>query len=157
MASNATANAPGVRLLIPWAGLATALAWAISPIFIRAGLAEVPSPLLGVAIGLTTNVFIYGLLLWLRRDTWRGQSIPRQALLWQIGAAAFVALATWARWIALDTVPVATVSAIERLSIPVVILLSLFMLDQKHERVNWRLWLGGLLIVGGALILTLTG
>lgn len=139
---------------IPWAGLGTALVWAISPIFIRAGLEELPSPLLGVTIGVATNVVIYGVMLWLRRSEWRGQPIPRQTLLWQLAAAVFVALATWARWIALENVAVAVVTALSRISVPVVIILSLIMLDQEHERVNWRVWVGGMLIVGGVLILT---
>lgn len=144
------------KLQIPWAGLGTALVWAISPIFIRAGLADLPSPLIGVAIGLSVNVLAYGVLLWVRRAEWHDRPIPREALYWQIGAAVFVALATWARWIALETVPVGVVSAVERLSVPVVIMLSLLMLDQKHERVNRNVWIGGAMIVAGAIILTFT-
>ena len=44
------------KFQIPWAGLCTALVWAISPIFIRAGLEEFQSPVVGVAIGLLVNV-----------------------------------------------------------------------------------------------------
>lgn len=142
------------KLRIPWAGLGTALAWAFSPIFIRAGLDQLPSPVIGVAVGLSANVLVYGVLLWLRRSTWRGQSIPRSALYWQLAAAIFVALGTWARWIAVDLVPVGVVSAIERLSVPVVIVLSLLMLDQGHERVNRNVWIGAAMIVAGAIILT---
>ncbi|MEL6270575.1 MAG: hypothetical protein AAFR22_12265, partial [Chloroflexota bacterium] len=61
------------KVQIPWAGLITAFLWAISPIFIRLGLDELPSPLWGVAIGLTVNVFAYGILLWVRRSQWRGK------------------------------------------------------------------------------------
>jgi len=139
---------------IPWAGLGTALAWSVSAIFIRAGLAEMASPVVGVAIGLTVNVLIYGILVLLRRKNWRDKPIPAYALRWQIVAAVFVSIATWARWVALETVSIAVVSAIERLSVPIVIVLSLFMLDQTHERINWRVWVGGLLIVSGALVLT---
>ncbi|MEL6150952.1 MAG: EamA family transporter [Chloroflexota bacterium] len=142
------------KVQIPWAGLITAFLWAISPIFIRLGLDELPSPLWGVAIGLTVNVFAYGILLWVRRSQWRGKPFGGNALWWQLAAAVFVGLATWARWIALDTVPVAVVTALSRLSVPLVIVLSLFMLDQKHERVNWKVWMGGGLIVAGALVLT---
>ncbi|MEL6272037.1 MAG: EamA family transporter, partial [Chloroflexota bacterium] len=84
----------------------------------------------------------------------RGKPFGGNALWWQLAAAVFVGLATWARWIALDTVPVAVVTALSRLSVPLVIVLSLFMLDQKHERVNWKVWMGGGLIVAGALVLT---
>jgi uncharacterized membrane protein len=107
-----------------------------------------------VTVGILVNVIIYGVLVWWRRAEWAGKPTPRSAVQWQVAAAIFVALATWARWIAIDITPVAVVSAIERLSVPVVIVLSLVMLDQTHERVNWRVWLGGALIVTGALILT---
>lgn len=150
-----SSNTSVARLQIPWAGLATALIWAISPIFVRLGLTQLPSPLIGVSIGMTTNMVIYGLLLWMRRGEWRGKVIPPAIWRWQLMAAVFVALATWARWVALDTVPVAIVTSIERISVPLVILLSILLLDQQHERVNLRVWIGGLMIVGGAILLTL--
>lgn len=156
MHTQAQSTAAQRRYQVPWAGLGTAMVWAISPIFIRAGLAELPSPIIGVATGLSVNVVAYGVLLWVRRAEWRSRPIARHALYWQITAAVFVALATWARWVALDTVPVGIVSAIERLSVPVVIALSLLMLDQTHERVNRNVWIGALMIVAGAIILTLT-
>jgi uncharacterized membrane protein len=147
---------------IPWTGLATAFTWAVSPIFIRMGLAELgkvkltgtTASLLGVIIGILVNVVVYGLLLWWRRSSWQGKPIPSRAIYWQLGAAIFVALSTWARWIALDLAPLAVVTAIVRISVPVVIVLSLLMLDQTHERVNWRVWLGGFMIIGGAMLLS---
>lgn len=144
------------KLLIPWAGLATAFVWAISPIFIRAGLTELPSPITGVAIGLLANVIAYGILLLIRRSEWQGKAIPRKTLYWQLAAAVFVALATWARWVALETATVAEVTALERISVPLVIILSVLVLDQTHERVNRNVWIGGLMIVAGAIILTVT-
>ena len=147
-------NTQATGFQMPWVGLATAVVWAISPIFIRMGLDELPSPVVGVAFGLSVNVVIYGILLWLRRDQFRGKTIPPKALYWQLAAAVFVALATWARWAALDLIPVAVVTSISRLSVPLVIVLSVLMLDQSHERVNLQVWIGGLMIVSGAMILT---
>jgi len=138
----------------PYEALATSFLWAISPIFIRLGLGHLASPIWGVAIGLTINAIAYGVLLLVRRDIWRGKPLPMATLRWQIAAAVFIGFGTWFRWIALETVPVAILSSIERLSVPIVIVLSIFMLDQVHERVNWRVWAGGGLIVGGAVILT---
>lgn len=144
------------KFQIPWAGLGTAMMWAISAIFIRSGLDGLPSPIIGVAIGLSVNVLAYGILLWVRRSEWQGKPIENKALMLQLLAAVFVALATWVRWIALETTSVAVVSALERISVPVVIILSLLMLDQSHERVNRNVWIGGLMIVAGAIILTVT-
>ncbi len=142
------------QIEIPWTGLATAFVWAISPIFIRLGLEGLDSPVVGVTIGLLANVPFYFLLLIYRKREWQGKPLPRKSFYWQLLAAVLVALATWVRYIALDTVPVAVVTAIVRISVPIVIVLSLLMLDQKHERVNWRVWVGGSMIVGGAMILT---
>ena len=50
-----------------WLGLSAALCWAISPIFIRAGLKELNSPLLGVTVGSAVSALGYGIvLLWQR-------------------------------------------------------------------------------------------
>lgn len=99
------------------------------------------------------NVMAYGVLLYLRRDKWQGKAIPRESLNWQILAGVFVGLATWARWVALDLSEVAVVLAIGRFNVPIVIILSLFMLDQKQERITARLWFGAALIVIGSLLL----
>ena len=84
-----------------------------------------------------------GFLLWIRQSELTNKPIPRVALYWQLVAAIFVALATWARWVALDTVPVTVVTALSRISVPLVIVLSILLLDQKHERVNLNVWIGG--------------
>ena len=99
------------------------------------------------------NVIAYSVLLYVRRDKWQGKGIPRDSLNWQIWAGVFVGLATWARWVALDLSEVAVVLAIGRFNVPIVIVLSLFMLDQKQERITARLWLGAALIVIGSLLL----
>ncbi|MCI0712999.1 MAG: EamA family transporter [Chloroflexi bacterium] len=138
---------------LPWAGIATALCWSISPIFIRKGLEDLSSPLLGVTVGMIVNVMAYGVILYLRRDKWQRRPISRESLNWQIWAGVFVGLATWARWVALDLSEVAVVLAIGRFNVPIVIILSLFMLDQKQERITARLWLGAALIVIGSLLL----
>jgi drug/metabolite transporter (DMT)-like permease len=43
-----------------WLGLSAAFFWAVSPIFIRLGLQDLPSPLLGVTIGVTASALAYG-------------------------------------------------------------------------------------------------
>ena len=49
-------------------GLGVALCFSISPIFIRHGLELLPSPLLGVTIGMGFSALGYGILLLLRRN-----------------------------------------------------------------------------------------
>jgi drug/metabolite transporter (DMT)-like permease len=134
-------------------GLGTALCFAISPIFIRGGLAELPSPLLGVTIGMGISALTYGLLLLLRREPLHRNAIPRDAMVYQLAAGAFVGLSTWARWIALGLTPVAVVLALGRLNVPIVIGLSLILVGQKAENVTRRIVFGATLIVVGSLML----
>ena len=136
-------------------GLGTAICFAISAIFIRNGLQGLPSPLLGVTVGMIITTAAYGVLLLLRRKQIRQGPIPAEAWLFQVAAGAFVGLATWARWIALDMAPVAVVMALGRTNVPVVILLAPLLVGRKAERVTARVWLGAALIVAGAVILNL--
>ena len=136
-------------------GLVAALAFSISPIFIRRGLIDLPSPLLGVTIGVLLTTVIYGVILFFRRGlsaTSKGL-IPRQVLAFQIAAGILLAFSTWARWLALDLAPVGVVVALGRLSVPVVIFLAPLLVGQQLERVTGRVWLGALLIVAGSLLL----
>ncbi|MEM8856685.1 MAG: DMT family transporter [Chloroflexota bacterium] len=135
-------------------GLGAAVCFAASSIFIRYGLDFLLSPLLGVTIGISVVTVIYGLLLW-GQVALNGKKINFGRLLWlQIVGGVLVALATWWRWMAFDLVPIAVVIALSRLSIPTVLILSPFVIGQKLENVNGRVWLGAVGILAGAMILT---
>ncbi len=134
-------------------GLSTALCWAISPIFIRYGLAELHSPLLGVTLGMTASALGYGVALAIRtlRSPW--PSVTMDAFSFKVLAGVLVGLSTWARWIALDLAAVATVLALTLISVPIVNLLSPLLVGQQLERVTAQVWLGSFLIIGGSLVL----
>lgn len=136
-------------------GIGTAICFAISAVFIRNGLEDLPSPLLGVTVGLVITSVAYGIVLLFRRKKIQQGSIPQDAWLWQMAAGVAVGLSTWARWIALDMAPVAVVMALGRLNVPVVILLAPLLVGRKAERVTLRVWLGAALIVAGAVLLNL--
>ncbi|MFK7802079.1 MAG: DMT family transporter [Anaerolineae bacterium] len=137
-------------------GLGTAVCFAGSSIFIRYGLELLPSPLLGVTIGMTVVTAIYAVFYWSQSGTaTSGDSrLTGSKLGLQIFAGILVAIATWWRWIALDLTPIAIVISLSRLSIPTVLLLSPFLIGQKLEQVNARVWLGAAVLISGALILT---
>jgi len=138
-------------------GLGVAICFAISPIFIRGGMEDLHSPLLGVTIGMAISALAYGVtLLFQRKQIYQGP-ITRDALWFQLGAAFFVGISTWARWIALDMTSVSVVLALGRLNVPVVILLSPFLVGKAAENVTLRVWLGAAMIVGGSLILNFFG
>ena len=134
-------------------GLGTALCFAVSAIFIRAGLEDLPSPLLGVTVGMVVTASAYGIILVFRRGQVRLGPVPRDAIFFQLTAAVLIGLSTWARWIALDMAPVAVVLALGRLNVPVVIVLSPLLVGRQLERVTARVWLGATLIITGSLIL----
>ncbi len=137
-----------------WLGLSAAFCWALSPIFIRAGLENLPSPLLGVTWGIAFSALAYGLVLLWQRDRWFGSEITGDAWLFKLLAGLLVGLSTWVRWIALDLAPVAVVIALTMISVPLVILLSPFVLGKQMENVTVALWVGAGLILGGAMLLT---
>lgn len=138
-------------------GLGVALCFSISPIFIRGGLDELGSPLLGVTIGMAVSAIAYGIILLLRRERLNLNQVPRDSLYYQVAAGLFVGASTWIRWLALTMAPVAVVLALGRLNVPVVIILSIFLIGQKEERVTGRVWLGATLVVAGSLLLIFAG
>lgn len=138
-----------------WLGLSAAFCWALSPIFIRAGLEELPSPLLGVTWGIAFSALAYGVVLLWQRDRWQRSEITGDAWTFKLLAGLLVGLSTWVRWIALDLAPVAIVIALTMVSVPLVILLSPFVSGRQMENVTVSLWIGAGLILGGALLLTL--
>jgi len=136
------------------AGLGAALAWAISPIFIRRGLREIDAPLAGVTISMIAAVIAYGLALLVRRP--RGARAPspsRRAVASKLLAGALVGLATWTRWYALSLLPVAEVLGLALLSVPTVMVLAPLLAGRDVERVTLPVLGGAALVIAGALVL----
>ncbi len=136
-------------------GLGTALCFAISPIFTRLGLQILPAPLIGSTIGMSTCVLAFVILLSIQRG--RGQAvnlaIGRNLFLMQIVLGGMGGFATGARWIALQTIQVAPVVALSRLSVPIILFLSPIVIGQQHEQVTLRVWLGAASIFAGSFLL----
>ena len=137
-----------------WLGLGAAFCWALSPIFIRAGLAELPSPLLGLTVGIAASAVGYGLLLLFQPQHRATADVAGETWFFKLLAGLLVGLSTWARWIALDLAPVAVVLAITMISTPVVILISPYVVGKHLEQITTTLWAGAGLIIGGALMQT---
>lgn len=134
--------------------LSTAFLWALSPIFTVQGLDEVDSPLLGVTVGVVASAVAYAVLL----GAWpgareRARGAPRSALALKAVGGAIVALATWSRWVALDTSAVGVVLALSLLGVPVVLLLAPIVGGRQAERVDARVLVGAGLVIAGSLLL----
>ena len=136
-------------------GLATALAWAASPLMIKQGLEGLRSPLLGLTLGMLVAVLAYGAALPLRPRAEGSALGSRASLAFKLCAGLMVGLSVWARWAALDYTEIAVVLALGLLSIPVVLVLSPALMGRHVERVTWHVWAGAGLVVVGSLILLL--
>lgn len=136
-------------------GLATALAWATSPLLIKEGLEGLPSPLLGLTLGMVVAVLAYAVALPLRPPVEGPALGSRISLAFKLLAGLMVGLSVWARWAALDDASIAVVLALGLLSVPVVLLLSPALMGRHVERVTAQIWLGAALVVVGGLVLVL--
>ena len=135
-------------------GLGAAVCWGASPVFIRWGLADLASPLLGVTIGMVAATTLYALALTARRPPWRG-AIARSTTGWLIAAGGLVALSITAQWVALSKVPVALVLALSQLSVPVVILVSPRFSSGRTEHLSAAGLTAGATILVGSLVIIL--
>jgi drug/metabolite transporter (DMT)-like permease len=136
-------------------GLATALAWATSPILIKEALEGLSSPLLGLTVGMLVAVVAYALALPLRPAV-EGPALGSWvSLVFKLLAGLMVGLSVWARWAALDYTSIAVVLALSLLSVPVVLLLSPVLMGRHVERVTAQIWLGAALVIVGGLVLVL--
>ena len=140
------------RLTYPWFGLGASLSWGTSPLFIRWGLEGLPSPVIGVTIGLAAAVTSYGVLLAVV-STQPSTQAPREARPWVLIAGALVALAIAAQWTALDLVEVNVVVTLQQVTTPVVVLVAPFIVGTAIERWTWRLIGGMLAVIAGSTMM----
>jgi drug/metabolite transporter (DMT)-like permease len=137
-------------------GLGTALAWAVSPVFIREGLEDVDDPILGVTIAVLASTFAFAIVLLVRGGPVFA-SASRRSLTWKLAGGLLVGIGTWARWYALSLEPVAVVLGLGLLTVPTVMLLAPVIVGRALEPVTTTVLLGAALVVVGALILIVRG
>ncbi len=138
-------------------GLGTALMWAISAVLTVEALDGLPSPLLGVALGLIAAVPAYGAGVVVRRSRQGLGAVARRSFVLKVAAATLLALATWSRLLALDDTDVGVVLALNLVSVPVVLLLAPLVVGAHLERVTARVWAGAALVMTGVLSLIAVG
>ena len=136
-------------------GLLTALAWSVSPIFIKQGLDGLGSPLLGLTLGMAVAVVAYAAALPFRPRAEGAALGSRLSVAFKLLAGVMVGLSVWARWESLDSASIAVVLALGLLSVPVVLVFSPMLMGRHVERVNAQVWTGALLVVGGGVLLIL--
>jgi drug/metabolite transporter (DMT)-like permease len=131
--------------------LATGLCWSLSPLLIRAGLVGLPSPLLGVTVGMLATTVVCGVVVAVARD----RDTPMRPVLGSLVAAgSLVGLSIWAYWTALDLAQVGVVLAVMQLSSPTVAIASPLLSGDRTERGGPWLWIGiGFIVVGSVILL----
>lgn len=158
-AARAPAGAEGVahpplRALV--FGLGTAVAWAVSPTFIRRGLEDVDDPVLGVTIAVLAATAAFAVALAVRGGPVFA-SASRRSLSWKLAGGLLVGAGTWGRWYALTLEPVAVVLGLGLLTVPTVMLLAPAIAGRVLEPVTTTVLLGAALVVGGAFLLIVRG
>jgi drug/metabolite transporter (DMT)-like permease len=145
----------GIRWRDAVPGLLTALAWSISPVFIKEGLHGLDSPLLGLTLGMGVALLAYAAALPLRPRAAGAALGSWGSLAFKLVAGVMVGLSVWARWESLESASIAVVLALGLLSVPVVLLFSPVLMGRHVERVTAQVWAGAALVVGGGLLLIL--
>jgi DME family drug/metabolite transporter len=134
-------------------GIATAAMWATSAVLTLEALEGLPSPLLGVTVGMLAAVPSYAVALLIHRRRHGLGGMARASFALKIAAAVLLALATWWRLLALDGAAVGAVLALNLLSVPVTLLLAPLVVGRRLEVVTLRLWVGAALVMTGTLSL----
>ncbi|HSK95376.1 MAG TPA: EamA family transporter [Euzebyales bacterium] len=132
--------------------LATSVCWSVSPLLIRTGLRGLPSPLLGVTIGMLATTVICGVMVMVAA---RDRAAPIRPVLGSVVAAGtFVGLSIWLYSTALGLAQVGVVLAVMQLSVPTVAIVAPLLSDDPNDRGGLWLWMGiGLILIGSVTLL----
>lgn len=142
------------RTTFPWFGLLAAVSWGTSPLFIRLGLEGLPSPLIGVSVGLAAATIAYAIAL-VATGRWHLESPSRGIVRWAIVAALLVSGAIASQWVAYDNIEVAVAITLMQVSTPVVILTAPPILGGQMETLTPQLVLGTILVMTGSIAVVL--
>lgn len=152
----AAATRPGSRSSVGYVfGALTAVCWGVSPILIRRGLADLPSALWGITIGLTTaSVVVVAWNAVRRRRVDAPARWPRgAALAFMVLGGLLAAVGTVSRTRAIDLAPVAVaISLAQTTSLFTLAFVPMF-LGRHRERVTLRLVAGAALVVVGSSLI----
>jgi transporter family protein len=134
-----------------WFALLSAVFAALTNIFAKLGVADIPSNLatlirVVVILGVTT-------LLVIARGEWSNPAdLPRRTILFLVLSG----IATGASWLAyfkaLQLGQAAQVGPVDKLSVVLIMITAVLFLG---ETLNWRQWLGGALIVAGVILVAM--
>lgn len=153
-----TGSVDGERITgVPWAGLGAALTWGTSPLLIRWGLEGLPSPLLGLTVGLAAASILYAFGIGARNRRLVVDFPPREALAWVSLSSILVAAALAAQWKAWELIEISVAITLLQLATPTVVIVAPFITGGDAERPTIRLVVGMVAIVSGSMLVVWTG
>jgi bacterial/archaeal transporter family protein len=126
----------------------SAAAAAVTAILAKIGVEGIPSTLATAVRTVVVIVFSWSLVFALGEHRALA-TVSRRSLLFLLLSGIFTGISWLAYFRALQLGPASRVAPIDKLSLPLTILLAVVML---HEPLNWRLGLGVSLMVAGALL-----
>lgn len=141
---------------IPWHALTVATIWGITPVMIRRGLEDLPAPLLGVAMGMF-GAAIAGLVIVRSGIRPAVGGTVRSVAPWILLSGVIVGLAITFQWQAFDSIEISIALTLFQISTPVVVFAAPLIARTALERPT-RVMLNGMAaIVGGSVLVILTG
>ena len=126
----------------------SAAAAAVTAILAKIGVEGVPSTLATAVRTVVVLVFSWSLVVALGEHRALA-TVSRRSLLFLLLSGIFTGVSWLAYFRALQLGPASRVAPIDKLSLPLTVILAVFVL---HEPMNWRLGLGVSLMVAGALL-----
>ena len=141
----------GPVLLLP---VLAALFIGIEPIFIRIGFEAGGAVLPGVAIKVTAALCGFLIVLLIKRDLGIGRIAKAPELRWYLGAGVTGTFGLVALFAALEVAAIVIVVPLLQTVPLIVMILSVLVLPRRLERVSWRLVSAAMVVVIGAVIVS---
>ncbi len=133
-------------------GIVAALAYGLSSVLIKRSLADLAPPLVGAAVALLSGTLV--LLVIGARDLRTNLVQNRKGVGFLLLAGISASLGVVSSYFALSLAPVVTVSPLQSTS-PFFVMLVSYLFLRRLERITPRLILGSILVVFGAILITI--
>ncbi len=134
-------------------GIGAALAYAISSVLIRQGLADLAPPLVGAAVGLLSGTLALAIIG--TRNLGGAKLVQnKRSIVFLLISGVAASLGVVSSFFALSLAPVVLVSPLQSTS-PLFTLLLSYLFLSHLERITPKLIMGSILVVLGAILLTI--
>jgi transporter family protein len=134
-----------------WFALLSAVFAALTNLFAKIGVADVPSNL-ATWVRVVVILVVTSLLVAARGEWSNPADLPRKTIIFLVLSGVATGLSWLAYFKALQLGQAAQVGPVDKLSVVLIMIAGVSFLG---ETLNWRQWLGGLLILGGVMLVAM--